>query len=72
MLTNYLKIAVRSLLRHRLYSLINILGLAVGIAATILILSYIEFHLGFDTFQTKSQNLYRVSLRYLKEGNFEG
>ena len=48
MLTNYLKIAIRTLIRNRGTSLINIIGLAIGLASCILIFLYVRFELSFD------------------------
>ena len=60
MLGNYLKVAVRHLLRHRLYSLINIAGLAVGMAACILILLLVRDELSYDRHHEKADQIYRV------------
>jgi len=60
MLRNYLKIAVRNLLRNRLYSLINIFGLASGMACCLLILGYVGDELGYDRFHEKGERIYRV------------
>ena len=50
MLKNYLKIAFRNLWKQKIYSFINILGLAVGMAACLLIYLFIDNELGFDRF----------------------
>ena len=68
MFTNNLKIALRYFYRQKTYSVINILGLAVGIAATLLILSYVEFELSYDDFQKNVAHLYRISVMTTKEG----
>lgn len=60
MIKNYLKIAFRNLLKQRLYSLINIFGLAVGIACCILIGLYVQNELSFDTFHEESDRIYRA------------
>ncbi|MGA0559781.1 ABC transporter permease [Larkinella sp. VNQ87] len=60
MLTNYFKIAFRNLVRHRVFSAINIVGLAIGIAACLLILQYVDFELSYDRFHTKADRIYRV------------
>ncbi len=60
MLKNYFKTTLRSLKRSRLFSLINIFGLAIGIAASTLILQYAYFELTFDQFHENSSNVYRV------------
>lgn len=60
MLRNYLKIAVRNTLKQKWYSMINISGLALGIASCILILSYVHYQFSFDKFHAKSDRIYRV------------
>ncbi len=60
MFTNYLKIAVRNLKKYKSYSLINILGLAVGMTCTILILLWVQDELSFDRFFSNANRLYRV------------
>ncbi|MGB7294010.1 MAG: ABC transporter permease [Candidatus Aminicenantales bacterium] len=60
MLKNYLKVALRNLLKHKVYSFINILGLAVGIAASVLIALYIFDELSYDRFHAKADRTYRV------------
>ena len=50
MLRNYLTVVVRNLLRQKVYSLINIAGLAVGMACTILILLWVQVELSYDRF----------------------
>lgn len=60
MLKNYFMIAIRSLLRHKVYSSINVVGLAIGMACCILIAQYIRFELSYDAFQSKADRIYRV------------
>ncbi len=59
MFRNYLKIALRVLVRQRTYALINITGLTIGIASFILILLYIQYELGFDKHIPDIDQLYR-------------
>ncbi|MFH1853389.1 MAG: ABC transporter permease [Candidatus Neomarinimicrobiota bacterium] len=61
MLKNYLKIAIRNLLKQKGYSFINIAGLAVGMACCILIMAYIADELSFDRFHNRVENIYRVA-----------
>jgi len=68
MFTNYLKIALRNLLRQKVYSLINITGLAVGIACCIVIVLYVHDELSFDTFNANADRVYRPTLL----GAFQG
>ena len=60
MLRNYFKIAWRNIVRNKAFSAINILGLAIGIAACVLILQYVTFELSYDDFHTKGDRIYRV------------
>lgn len=59
MLKNYLKITVRNLLNNKVYSLINISGLAIGLACFILISTYIKNELSYDNFHEKADRIYR-------------
>ena len=60
MLRNYFKIAWRNIIRNKAFSAINILGLAIGITACLLILQYVTFELSYDNFHTKGNRIYRV------------
>ncbi len=60
MLKNYFKIAFRNLWRHRVFSLINILGLTVGLTACFLIFLYVRFELSYDKFHSKGDRIYRI------------
>src|SRR5690348_14971124 len=61
MLSNYLTIALRSLQKSKVHSLINVLGLAFGIACVFLIILYLEGELSYDRFHRKAENLYRIT-----------
>jgi len=60
MLKNYLKIAFRNLLKNKIYSFINIFGLAVGITCTILILLWVQDELSYDKFNKNADSIYRI------------
>ncbi len=60
MLKNYFKIAFRSLWRHRGFAALNIIGLAVGMAAFFLIFQYVRFEYSYDDFITKRDRIYRL------------
>jgi predicted permease len=60
MLRNYLTIAFRTLQRNKVYTLINVLGLTLSIACGILIFTVVQYHLGFDTFHSHSDRIYRI------------
>ena len=67
MFKNYFKIAVRNLIKRKTFSVINIVGLVVGMAACLLILQYVSFERSYDTFHENGDNLYRIRLdRYDK------
>ncbi len=63
MIRSYLVVALRNLWRHRGYSLINILGLAIGLASSIFILLYVINELTYDRFHEKSDRIYRIWIR---------
>src|SRR5581483_7515180 len=60
MIKNYLKIAWRTLLRQKTYTAINILGLTLGIAASILIFTLVSYQLSFDDFHPNKDRIYRI------------
>ena len=60
MLSNYLKIAFRNLRRDKFYSLINILGLTIGITCGLLLLLYVTDELSYDRYHKKADQIYRV------------
>jgi putative ABC transport system permease protein len=62
MFSNYFKIALRNLRRSRAFSAINIFGLAIGLAACLLIAAYVRDETHYDRFATRSQDIYRVNL----------
>ncbi|MEM9144348.1 MAG: ABC transporter permease, partial [Bacteroidota bacterium] len=65
----FLKIATRYLLKNKLYSVINIFGLALGIASFVLIMLYVNYERSYDTF-TGSENVHRVYMDYLEGGEW--
>jgi putative ABC transport system permease protein len=60
MFKNYFKIAWRNITRQKGYSLINIIGLAIGVTACLLILQYVSFELSYENFQANKDRIYRV------------
>lgn len=62
MFQHYLKIATRHLWKQRLYSIINICGLAIGLACCIAVLFYVKDELGYDNYHKNADNIYRVSI----------
>ena len=69
MVKNYLKVAFRNILKSKIFSIVNILGLAIGTAAFLLILEYVKFELSYDKFLPESSNIYRVSLAQYLNGD---
>jgi putative ABC transport system permease protein len=62
MLKNYVKIAVRALRRHPGFTFINVFGLAVGVACSLLIVLFVRHELSYDTFHAKGDRIFRPSL----------
>jgi putative ABC transport system permease protein len=62
MFKNYLKIAVRSLLKQRIYTVINVLGLSTGIASCLLILMFVTDEFSYDKFHANSERIYKLAL----------
>jgi putative ABC transport system permease protein len=60
MIQNYVKVARRNLIRNKLYSVISVFGLGLGIACCLLIFLYVQEELSFDRFHTKSDDIYRL------------
>ncbi|MFV3077588.1 ABC transporter permease [Niveispirillum fermenti] len=60
---NYLMVAIRNLLKHKLYSAINICGLAIGLATCVLILLFVRNETTYDRFFSDSDRLYQVAIR---------
>jgi putative ABC transport system permease protein len=63
MIKNYLTVAFRNLFRNKVYSLINIFGLAIGMAAGFLIFEYVYFETTYDRFHKNVDRLYRVGIK---------
>ena len=68
---NYLKIAFRSLIRNKSYSIINIFGLALGLTAFILIASFVRHEASYDRFHQNSQRIFRMGDSLKWSGNWE-
>ena len=60
MLKNYILVAYRTLLKHKTYSLINVVGLAVGLACIISIGLFVDYELSYDRFHERGNRMYRV------------
>ena len=71
MLYTYLKIAYRNLIRNRVFSILNIFGLSIGLSACLLIIHYVYFELNYDTFHKNAADIYRVQLNTWQDGVLE-
>ncbi len=71
MILNYIKTAFRSFLRNYVFSLINIIGLSVGLTASILILLYVYNELNYDTFNKHADRIYRVNTIFVQKDSEE-
>jgi putative ABC transport system permease protein len=69
MIKNYLKTALRIMLRQKAYTGINIAGLSIGIAATLVILIYVADELSYDTMHSNAGQMYRVGFKGMLQGN---
>lgn len=70
MLRSYLKTAIRTLLKSRAFSLINIFGLAIGMASALLIAHYVKFERSYERHYSNADNIYRISLDLYNDGEF--
>ncbi len=68
MFKNYFKVAFRNLSRTKGYTLITLSGLAIGIAACLLAFLYIQDELSYDRFNEKSERIFRIATRMVREG----
>lgn len=68
MLKNYFKIAYRNLLSKKGFSIINIVGLSIGMTCCLLIFQYVAFEYSFDRFHENKQGLYRILQAYARNG----
>lgn len=69
MIKHYIKIAFRHISKHRAYNLINIGGLAVGLAACLMIALYVGHELSYDKWMDDAERIYRVPMEISSEGN---
>lgn len=68
MVLNYIKIAWRNFSRDKGYTILNVLGLAIGMASSLLILQYINHEFSYDRFHDKGEQIYRVRFDFYKNG----
>lgn len=68
LIQNYWNSALKNLMKKKGFSAINILGLSVGMAAALLILTYVAFEFSFDTMHSKKDRIFRVESRFYENG----
>ncbi|MGB3587674.1 MAG: FtsX-like permease family protein [Tunicatimonas sp.] len=71
MFGKYFTTAYRSLTKHKFYSFINLLGLAIGTASCLLILHYVRYELSYEDFHEKSNQIYRLTLDVYEDGELQ-
>ncbi len=71
MLKNYFKVSIRNILRSKTFSLLNITGLSVGIASSMLILIYVNHELSYDKYNENYESTYRVLHRWSDDSRFQ-
>lgn len=71
MLKNYIKTTFRTLAKNQVYSALNILGLALGIAACLFIAQYVAYEYSYDKFHSNHENLYRVKYMVYRGGDLD-
>src|ERR1700753_4237025 len=69
MLKMYFKIAFRSFRLHKLFTLINIIGLSIGISAALVIYLIVHFDFTFDKFEQDNDRIYRISSSFVFQGD---
>jgi len=68
MLYSYFRTALRSLLKNKVFSFLNVFGLAIGMACCMIIFQYVTYERSYDKFHPNHENLYRVQYNYYKNG----
>jgi putative ABC transport system permease protein len=71
MLKNYFKVAFRNVIRNKVFSLINILGLAIGMASAVIILLWVQNEVSYDRFHANDKRLYEVWENDLRDGGLQ-
>ena len=61
MIKNYLRLTLRNLYKNRWFSAINIIGLTIGIASSLLVYAYVSYELSFDKFHADADRIYRIT-----------
>lgn len=67
MILNYIKMALRNIKQHKIYSFINIMGLAIGMACCILVFLYVRHETSFDRYHRDGERIFRIAQKIRKE-----
>jgi putative ABC transport system permease protein len=68
MIKNYIVIALRSFLKHKSFTFLNVIGLSMGMVASLLILQYVKYERSYDSFHSKAKDVYRVNYNQWQNG----
>ncbi len=71
MIRNYFKIAWRNIIKRKVFTAINVLGLAIGFGSSILIYLFLNYNLSFDDFHNNTDRIYRINTEGHRGGNIE-
>src|SRR5437763_12957348 len=72
MFKNYFTVALRNLLRNKIYAFINIAGLSIGLACAMLIILYVKDEVSYDRFHSNVGNIYRVVTQSIDRKGVKG
>jgi len=72
MFKNFFTLAFRNLMKRKVYSFINIFGLAIGVAVCLVILNYVDFELSYDSYHKNAENIYRTTTTSYRNGELRG
>src|SRR3954467_244158 len=72
MLKNYLRVTFRNLLKNKVYTFINVFGLALGLTAFLFIIQYVRFERSYEDFNVKKNDIYRIYINLHKDAEFVG
>src|SRR5690349_21515451 len=68
MIKNYFLTAFRSFFKNRSFTILNVLGLTIGIVASLLILQYVKYERSYDTFHSRAKDIYRIQYNQWQNG----
>ncbi len=68
MLIHNIKLAARNLLRNKVFTAVNIVGLSIGVAVCLLLLNFIQFQRSYDSFQANADRIYRIPMTVQEKG----